>query len=127
MMVIMYKISQEKIQEVADKIVQEFKPEKVILFGSCAWGEPNEDSDVDLFIVKETENTRETAREIDSSIRPRPFPIDLIVYTPEEIEESINKNHNFFIEDIIRNGKILYQKFGGVEIILPNRPLTILQ
>jgi predicted nucleotidyltransferase len=123
----MDKINQKKIQDVADKIVLEFKPEKVILFGSFAWGKPNEDSDVDLFIVKETKNTRETAREIDSLIQPRPFPIDLIVYTPEEIEESINKNHNFFMEDIMRNGKILYQKLGGVEIILPNRPLTILQ
>ena len=48
------KISQRQIKKVADRIVQEYKPEKIILFGSHAWGEPNPDSDVDLFIVKKS-------------------------------------------------------------------------
>jgi len=99
----------EKIKEVADKIGREFKPEKVILFGSYAWGEPTQDSDVDLFIIKETDNTRKTAMEIDGSIRPRPFPIDIIVYRPESVEKSLRMK-DFFIKDILTKGKVLYAK-----------------
>ena len=105
----MPKITLEKIQEVADKIAIEHNPEKIILFGSYAWGSPTEDSDVDLFIIKETENTRETAREIDGAIFPRPFPIDLIVYTPEQVERR-KKIRDFFLRDILIKGKILFEK-----------------
>ncbi|TSC92072.1 MAG: hypothetical protein CEN92_160 [Candidatus Berkelbacteria bacterium Licking1014_96] len=99
--------NQKKLDQVVKLIVKKFKPEKIILFGSYAWGKPNEDSDVDLFIVKKTDNARETAMEIDGSIRPRPFPIDLIVYKPENVEKRI-KMGDFFIQDIISKGKTLY-------------------
>jgi len=101
--------TQEKFKEITNKIVKEHKPEKIILFGSWAWGKPGPDSDVDLFVVKETENTRETAKEIDGSIFPRPFPIDLIVYTPAQLEKRKNMN-DFFIKEIVTKGKILYAK-----------------
>lgn len=119
--------TEQKIQEVVDKIVKKYQPEKIILFGSWAWGDPGPDSDVDLFIVKRTDrSTREVAREIDGSIFPRPFPIDFLVYTPEELEISINENHNLFIEDIIRNGKVLYAKPESEKgIMLPQRELAI--
>jgi predicted nucleotidyltransferase len=97
-----------KIEEIKDKIVAEINPEKIILFGSYAWGAPNENSDVDLLIVKKTDDTRRTAREIDGSIFPRPFPIDIIVYTPENIEKRLAKN-DFFIKDIFSNGKFIYE------------------
>ena len=97
----------EEIQKVADKIAKEFKPEKIILFGSWAWGTPNKDSDVDLFIVKKTENTRESAREIDGSICPRPFAIDILVYRPEQVERR-KKLGDFFVNDILTKGKVLY-------------------
>ena len=105
----MPKITQEKIQEVADKIVKEYQPEKVILFGSYAWGMPTEDSDVDLFVIKETEDTRVLAREIDGFIFPRPFPMDIIVYRPEQIKRRQARG-DYFIRDIFYKGKILYEK-----------------
>ena len=46
--------TKRKIQAIADKIAREYKPEKIILFGSYAWGHPHEDSDLDFFIVKKT-------------------------------------------------------------------------
>ncbi|MFH1838083.1 MAG: nucleotidyltransferase domain-containing protein [Candidatus Kuenenbacteria bacterium] len=97
------------LQQSIKKIVQKFQPEKIILFGSHAWGKPNSDSDVDLFIIKETKNTRKTAREIDRLIFPRFFPLDLIVYTPKQMETRKNTN-DFFINDILSKGKILYAK-----------------
>ena len=120
-------ITSQKIQAVADKIAKEYQPEKIILFGSYAWGKPHKDSDVDLFVIKETENSRTTAREIDRSIFPRQFAIDLIVHTPEETEKSVNENKNLFIEDILRHGKVLYSNSkGAFNVKLPKRPLTIL-
>jgi uncharacterized protein len=100
---------EQKIQKVADKIVQDFQPEKIILFGSWAWGEPNEASDVDLFVVKETENTRKTAMKIDASILRRPFPIDFIVYTSNQLEKELSLEEPF-ITKVSKRGKVLYEK-----------------
>ncbi len=100
---------QKEIKKITNQIVKKYQPEKIILFGSYAYGKPNRDSDVDLFIIKETENTRETAREIDGSIFPRPFPIDIIVYKPEQVKKRETMG-DFFIQDILYKGKLLYAK-----------------
>ena len=98
----------KKIQEVVDKIVREFKPEKVILFGSHAWGTPTEDSDVDLFIVKNSElPRRERQRELRHRIYPPNVPLDLLVFTPHEMQERLSMG-DLFIRDIVENGKPLY-------------------
>lgn len=98
----------EKIKEVASIIGKKFQPEKIILFGSHVWGQPGPNSDVDLLIVKETSNTRETARMIDGSIFPRPFPLDIIVYRPGQLKEAQKKD--FFIRNIVQKGMLLYGK-----------------
>lgn len=98
----------QKIKEVADKIAKEYQPEKIILFGSYAWGEPGPDSDVDLFIIKKTDNVMNTEMQIDGSIFPRPFPLDIIVYQPKQFKERLRRG-DFFIKDIFNNGKILYE------------------
>jgi uncharacterized protein len=119
----------EKIQEVADKIAKEFQPEKIILFGSWAWGEPDEDSDVDLFIVKDSHDDRLTRRrKLRSLLFGNDFPpMDVLVYTPEEVEKSVNEYKNLFIEDILRHGKVFYVKPESIFApILPRRPLAIL-
>ncbi|MBF0345387.1 MAG: nucleotidyltransferase domain-containing protein [Nitrospirae bacterium] len=100
---------ENKLKAVTKKLVAEFQPEKIILFGSYAWGEPTEDSDVDLLVIKETENTREFAMEVDGSIFPRPFPLDLIVYKPEQVKREVMEG-DFFIQDILTKGKVLYAK-----------------
>lgn len=102
-------ITRSKIQQVADEIVKGFNPEKIILFGSYAWGEPEENSDVDLFVVKETNNTRFTSREINGSIFPRSFPIDIVVYRPETMQKKYASG-DFFVKDILTKGKVLYEK-----------------
>ncbi|MEK7658033.1 MAG: nucleotidyltransferase domain-containing protein [Patescibacteria group bacterium] len=51
-------VNKEKIQEITNKIVKEYNPRKIILFGSYAWGKPTEDSDVDLFIIKDSFDRR---------------------------------------------------------------------
>jgi predicted nucleotidyltransferase len=100
---------QKNLREITDKIVKKFQPRMIVLFGSYAWGEPGPDSDVDLLVVKDTENTRKTAMEIDGFLFPRPFPIDLIVYTSQQVERR-QKAGDFFINDILRKGKVLYAR-----------------
>lgn len=99
----------DKIQEIAGKIVKISQPEKIILFGSWAWGHPNSDSDVDLCVIKKTTDTRGESRKIDGQIFPREFPLDILVYTPKYVSERKNLG-DFFIENILNKGKILYAR-----------------
>lgn len=121
-------IIEPKMKEITDKIVAGFQPEKIILFGSYAWGKPGPDSDVDLLVVKASVvPRREREYELRRILFPSPFAFDVLVYTPEELQKSINENKNLFIEDIIRNGKTLYQRPGGISAVhLPARPLVVL-
>ena len=104
-------ITREKIQQVVDKIVKEYQPEKIILFGSWAWGEPHEDSDVDFFIVKESQERRiDRERELRKKLYGNKFPpLDLLIYTPEEIKRRLSIE-DFFVKDILEKGKILYAR-----------------
>ena len=102
-------ITPNKIQEVADKIAEEFKPEKIILFGSYAWGKPGPDSDVDLFVIKRTDDTRQLSRDISGAIYPRPFALDILVYRPHIVEKELQAG-DYFIEDVMNNGKVLYER-----------------
>src|SRR5512135_868361 len=75
-------ITEAKIRRAAQKLVDELQPEKIILFGSFAYGHPTIDSDVDLLIIMDT-HLRLHARSMQASevLTPRPFPVDLIVRT----------------------------------------------
>lgn len=101
-------VADEKIQRLVDKIVAEYQPEKVILFGSYAWGTPNEDSDIDLFVIKKSKQSRrERQIELRGKLWPPEMAIDLLVYTPDEIRERLRIG-DFFVRDIVRKGKVLY-------------------
>lgn len=102
--------SEDKLREVTQKIVEQFNPEKIILFGSQSTGQAKEESDVDLLVIKETnQSIREVAREIDGAIFPRPFPIDLIVYTPAQLKQA-QQVGDFFIMEVLNKGRVLYAR-----------------
>lgn len=119
---------EKKINAVSDKIVREFKPDKIMLFGSYAWGKPGSDSDVDLLVIKESNKTRlERQKELRSILSDQYLPIDVLVYTSAELEEQVNKKHNLFLEDVVRNGVVLYSKKESREINITDlRPLTVI-
>lgn len=101
-------ITKSKIQDITRKIAKEFQPEKIILFGSHAWGTPGPDSDIDLFIIKDTKKRKiERAQEIHRILWGSKIPIDVLVYTPAEVERRLSLE-DFFIEDVISKGKVLY-------------------
>lgn len=99
----------KKISAITDKIAMEFKPEKIILFGSWAWGKPEPDSDIDMLVVKKSSKPKmEREYELRSLLFPSEIPLDVIVYTPEELKQKIEQDRNLFLEDVVNNGIILY-------------------
>ncbi len=120
---------EKEISIIKDQIVKEFAPEKIILFGSYAWGKPTDDSDVDFLIVQNSNQKRtERQKALQEKLAKNAVPMDLLVYTPVEIENSINKNQNLFLEDILRNGKAIYENPSSkLSIKLPERELIVLQ
>lgn len=101
-------INEETINSLAQEIKTRVNPQKIILFGSYAWGRPTEDSDIDLFIVMDSDLRRdERAKRISGFFPNRVFPLDIIAYTPSELEFSL-KRGNFFIEEVLAKGKVLY-------------------
>ncbi len=103
-------ITEQQIAEVAQRIAQTFKPEQVILFGSYAWGQPTPDSDIDLLVVMEDSDrpARRSAR-IARALLDIPFPMDILVRTPEEIQHRLRIG-DCFIQEIIQRGQVLYER-----------------
>ncbi|MHC1595902.1 MAG: nucleotidyltransferase domain-containing protein [Candidatus Syntropharchaeales archaeon] len=97
------------LSEMVSKIVKHFHPEKIILFGSRAWGEPTRESDLDILVIMDLEGspTRKAA-EISRIARPRFLPMDIIVRAPDEIEHRIEIGDPF-IRRIMNRGKVLYE------------------
>jgi predicted nucleotidyltransferase len=103
----------ETLPQAVIKIVRELNPEKIVLFGSYAHGNPTHDSDVDLLVIMETDgNKKDRYRAVSMQLYPRQFPVDIIVKTPKEIEEAMRggKDNSFFIREIMKKGKVLYDR-----------------
>ena len=103
-------ITEEKIREAIQRITHVIHPEKVILFGSFAYGQPTADSDVDLLVIMESEQSAHArSAQISEILYPRPFPVDIIVRTPQEIAERLSLGDCFF-QEIMTKGKVLYER-----------------
>ncbi len=85
-------------------------PEKVILFGSYAYGKPIPDSDVDLLVVMESDERRaQRAMHIERELLDVPFPMDILVRTPAEIAERL-KIGDYFMQEVLNQGQVLYER-----------------
>src|SRR5438128_9170916 len=96
------------IRRFARQVAERFQPEKIILFGSYAYGRPHADSDVDVLVVMPARNQLDQAFKIHSTLLP-PFPLDLIVRTPKTLEWRLQEGDSF-LQEIISKGKVLYEK-----------------
>jgi predicted nucleotidyltransferase len=102
------------VQDIADvvaHIVERFHPQQVVLFGSYAYGAPTPDSDVDLLVVMET-----LLRNVEQAVEIRkaidcPFPVDLLVRTPQHIAERIALG-DVFLREVLTKGVVLYATKG---------------
>lgn len=96
-----------QVRMLAERIARAFRPERIILFGSRAWGTPHAYSDVDLLVVLPFEG-RSAAKALEIlRAADVPFAVDLIVYTPERLQERLAQN-DFFLLDIMQRGRVLY-------------------
>jgi predicted nucleotidyltransferase len=101
------RVPRAAIRKYVRHIVEKFHPERVILFGSHAYGKPHEDSDVDLLVVMPCRSM------IDMEVRIRlafdtPFPMDLLVYTPEYLKKRFDLG-DWFVREVLDQGLVLHE------------------
>jgi len=101
-------VKMDQILELSQRIGEEFRAEKVILFGSYASGRPAPDSDVDMLVIMRFKGKGAVkAAQILNRLEPK-FSVDLIARTPSEIRKRLEWN-DFFIREILEKGKVLYE------------------
>jgi len=96
------------IRRFARDVAKRFQPDKIVLFGSHAYGKPHQDSDVDILVVISARNAIDQAIKIDRVTDPQ-FPLDLIVRTPKTIAWRL-KEGDSFLREVMTKGKVLYEK-----------------
>lgn len=96
------------IRSYARAVAERFRPDKIILFGSHAYGAPHADSDVDLLVVMPARDQHDQSVRIRWAL-PAPFPMDLLVRTPQNIRRRLGEGDSF-LRDVLSRGKILYEK-----------------
>lgn len=101
-------IEMDRIESLSKQIAKEFRPDRIILFGSYAYGDPNDDSDVDILVILPfTGKPARKAIEIRAKINPH-IPVDLMVRTPQQVEERVAMN-DWFMREIVEKGRTLYE------------------
>jgi predicted nucleotidyltransferase len=100
------------ILDIAERIKKNYNPEKIILFGSYAYGKPTRDSDIDMLIVKETKKRSMdrwfTLKKLCQDPN-RGIPFSPLVFTPKELDYRLSLGDQF-IKDILGKGQILYER-----------------
>ena len=102
------KIPMRVIRKFACEVAEHFQPEKIILFGSYAYGTPREDSDVDLLVIMPCQNEFDQAFKIRCTV-PTRFPMDLLVCKPRHVAWRLKERESFLTE-IVTKGRVLYEK-----------------
>ena len=101
-------VSMKSIRDLSRRIAEEFSPERIVLFGSYAAGNPTPDSDVDLLIVMPFEG-RPVNKSVEMRLKLHPrFPVDLIIRTPQAVQQRLDMGDTF-MQDILSDGKVLHE------------------
>jgi predicted nucleotidyltransferase len=101
------------IRRFARRIAERFHPDKIILFGSYAYGQPHEESDVDLMVIMPTRNAIDQAIRIDLAFE-WPFALDIHVRTPYQIKLGLKEGDcDWFLREVMEKGKVLYEAADG--------------
>ncbi len=104
-------VDEQSIHILSERIVQEFHPQRIILFGSYATGRPTPDSDVDILVILPFEGRNLTkSLEILNRTNPR-FPLDLLARTPEDTAKRYREGDPL-IREALDHGKVLYERHG---------------
>jgi predicted nucleotidyltransferase len=96
------------IRDFARRVAERFDPEKIILFGSYAYGTPHEDSDVDILVIMPARNELDQMARIDLACESH-FPLDILVRTPANLRWRLEEGDSF-LREVMSRGKVLYEK-----------------
>ncbi len=112
---------QAKLNQALERILltlaAEYRPEKVILFGSMAQAAVGEWSDLDLVIIKDTSQPfLQRLKEVALLCRA-PVGVDFLVYTPGEFAQMIADRNPFILEEVLRRGKVLYERQSAAAVV----------
>ena len=99
-----------ELSRIVRVLKERYQPEKIVLFGSFANGKLHEWSDIDLAVIKDTKEHFIDRLHTVSSLTKPSVGVNFIVYTPEEAQDMIDRNHYFFVDEILKKGKILYER-----------------
>jgi predicted nucleotidyltransferase len=103
-------ISEDKINEIVTTIATRFNPDKIILFGSYASGNPTSDSDLDLLIIQETDLPKhKRSFDIQKALIGSMIPMDILIYTQNEFEKEMEENFSF-LGSAVKTSKVLYER-----------------
>ena len=105
-------ITEDVLHEMTQRIVEAFAPEKIILFGSYAYGQPELHSDLDLLVITNRHRRKsvfERDRLVATAARPRGVAMDVIVWTPAEVARRLKIGDPFFREEM-NKGQVLYER-----------------
>jgi predicted nucleotidyltransferase len=103
-------MDRKQLEDIAATIVEQFRPTRVVLFGSHARGEAQEDSDLDLFVEMETPlSFPERVMQISAAFGLRTWPMDLVVYTPAEVQH-LRHVRGTLLSIIEAEGEVLYER-----------------
>jgi len=103
-------VPRELLRAITKRIVENIHPEKIILFGSYAYGEPTLDSDIDLLVImRNRKRSIENAMAIDKLFSNRRFGMDILVRKPQELNARLSRG-DLFLEEITQRGKVLYER-----------------
>ena len=102
--------SERELATIVQRLVRRYRPEKIIVFGSAAAGTADADSDIDLLIIKQTEDgyfdrLGKVRRLLDTW-----QPLDIFVLTPLELEKVVTENRYFVVEEILKKGRVIYER-----------------
>src|SRR5438477_6301694 len=95
------------IRRFARQVAERFHPDKIILFGSHAYGTPHADSDVDILVVMPCRNQLDQAFKIHFTIDP-PFPVHVVVRTPYNMAWRLKEGESF-LREVVARGRVLYE------------------
>ena len=102
-------VKRAQIRAFSEAVGRKFHPQRIVLFGSYAYGQPTADSDVDLLVIMA--RTRDRGERMSVRIRqavPRDFPLDLLVRTPSEVAKRLRWGDPF-IRELLEKGRVMYE------------------
>jgi len=103
-------VLERELNRMMEILIRDYQPEKIIVFGSAAQGEFHPWSDLDIVVIKKTTKPLlERIEEVLRLLRPK-VGLDVLVYTPEEMEALVDERRAFVLDEIIYKGAVAYER-----------------